>query len=234
MSDYYKLTKATRNWLGHTLHRIRYIIDIPEHDITAGVLGGWIEHKRNLQDRAVVLDDAIVCDHAVMRDHAVLSGNASMNGHAVASDHAELDGNASIHDHAVASDHAVLNGNASMYDHAVMRGESEIRGDAVMRAYASLSGNARLSGLHVLTGGSWDETPLYIQGSRWHVYMAAPDVLGIGCQRHTFADWRDKWHEIAKNNDALDIVQEYVQYYNLAAARYGFDSLDIQTKGAKK
>lgn len=44
----YELTGETKEIGGVTLHRIRALIDIPEHDVKAGDLGGWIEAERNL------------------------------------------------------------------------------------------------------------------------------------------------------------------------------------------
>lgn len=44
----YKLTGETKEIGGVTLHRIRALIDIPEHDVKAGDLGGWIEEEFNL------------------------------------------------------------------------------------------------------------------------------------------------------------------------------------------
>lgn len=44
----YELTGETKEIDGKILHRIRALIDIPEHDVKAGDLGGWIEAERNL------------------------------------------------------------------------------------------------------------------------------------------------------------------------------------------
>lgn len=39
----YEFTDEVKNIDGKTLHRIRAVRDIPEHDIKAGDLGGWLE-----------------------------------------------------------------------------------------------------------------------------------------------------------------------------------------------
>ena len=59
----YKLTGETKEIDGKILHRIRALIDIPEHDVKAGDLGGWIEAKRNLsQNGEAWVTGSGVCD----------------------------------------------------------------------------------------------------------------------------------------------------------------------------
>ena len=48
-NEKYEATGETRQWLGHTLHRIRAVVDIVAIGVTAGTLGGWIEGEANLQ-----------------------------------------------------------------------------------------------------------------------------------------------------------------------------------------
>lgn len=68
----YKLTGETKEIGGVTLHRIRALIDIPEHDVKAGDLGGWIEEEFNLSH-----DGA-----AWVRGEAWVSGKARVSGEA--------------------------------------------------------------------------------------------------------------------------------------------------------
>lgn len=68
----YKLTGETKEIDGKILHRIRALIDIPEHDVKAGDLGGWIEAKRNLSQNG----EAWVTGSACVTGKAWVSGNA--------------------------------------------------------------------------------------------------------------------------------------------------------------
>lgn len=68
----YKLTGETKEIGGVTLHRIRALIDIPEHDVKAGDLGGWIEAERNLSQKGA----AWVADPALVMDSARVTGKA--------------------------------------------------------------------------------------------------------------------------------------------------------------
>ena len=86
----YKLTGETKEIGGVTLHRIRALIDIPEHDVKAGDLGGWIEAERNLSqkgaawvaDPALVMDSARVTGKARVMDSARVTGKALVTGSA--------------------------------------------------------------------------------------------------------------------------------------------------------
>ena len=60
----YEFTGETKEWCGHTLHRIRAIVDIAY--AKAGEVGGWIESESNLSEGgdAWVYDNAEVCGNA--------------------------------------------------------------------------------------------------------------------------------------------------------------------------
>lgn len=62
----YELTGRNKRNRRKILHRIRALIDIPEHDVKAGDLGGWLETEENLSHNgaAWVTDSALVTDAA--------------------------------------------------------------------------------------------------------------------------------------------------------------------------
>lgn len=92
----YELTGETEEIGGKILHRIRALIDIPEHDVKAGDLGGWIEAERNLSQKgaawvtysarvmgeALVMDSARVTGKARVMDSAWVMGTALVMGKA--------------------------------------------------------------------------------------------------------------------------------------------------------
>lgn len=86
----YELTDETIKVYNKTLHRIRYIIDIPTHRIKAGDLGGFLESESNLShegsccvlDKAQVFDSALVSGSAQAYDSARVCGKARMFGSA--------------------------------------------------------------------------------------------------------------------------------------------------------
>lgn len=84
----YELTDKTKVIADVTLHRIRALIDIPEHNVKAGDLGGWIEAERNLSqkgaawvaDSARVMGSAWVMDSARVTDTALVMGSGVGDG----------------------------------------------------------------------------------------------------------------------------------------------------------
>ena len=87
----YELTDKTKVIADVTLHRIRALIDIPEHNVKAGDLGGWIEAERNLSQKgaAWVADSARVMDSARVTDTALVMGSAWVTGSARVMDSAD-------------------------------------------------------------------------------------------------------------------------------------------------
>lgn len=80
----YEFTGEVKYIGGKILHRIRALIDIPEHDVKAGDLGGWIEAERNLSQKgdAWVTGSACVTDSAWVTGEARVTGNAWVTGNA--------------------------------------------------------------------------------------------------------------------------------------------------------
>ncbi len=120
--------------------------------------------------------------------------------------------------------------NLSHYDTAWVYGNATVRGDAIVCDYAQVYGNATVCGCATISGGIWEKSPLYIQGTRWSFYMSSDDTITVGCQTHTFKQWHEKYREIAKEHNALDIISEYILYFNLACVRYGKDEFVIEAE----
>ena len=68
----YEFTGEVKNIGGKILHRIRAVREIPEHNVKAGDLGGWIEAERNLSQKGA----AWVADSALVMDSARVTGKA--------------------------------------------------------------------------------------------------------------------------------------------------------------
>lgn len=94
----YELTGETKEIGGVTLHRIRALIDIPEHDVKAGDLGGWVEAETNLSQNgeAWVTDAALVTGKACVTGSARVTGSACVTGAARVTGNAWVSGNARI------------------------------------------------------------------------------------------------------------------------------------------
>ena len=75
---------------------------------------------------------------------------------------------------------------------SIVYGEAQVSGDAQVSGNALVFGNAQVS------GDAWETSPLYIQGSRHSVTNCAHGSIAIGCQVHTFAEWKAKYKTIGK------------------------------------
>lgn len=74
----YEFTGEVKSIDEKMLHRIRAVRDIPEHNVKAGDLGGWLETEENLSHNgaAWVMDSAYVMGKARVTDSARVMGNA--------------------------------------------------------------------------------------------------------------------------------------------------------------
>lgn len=127
----------------------------------------------------------------------------------------ESEQNLSHDDNAWVCGDAQVYGDAWVYDNARVYGYARVCGDA--RVY----GNARVCGDAQVYGDAWNESPLYVQGSKWSVYMTDLTHIQIGCQNHSISDWINHGVAIACRNNSSDIVPEYVWYVATAAMQYG-------------
>lgn len=60
--------------------RIQALIDIPEHNVKAGDIGGFVSSRKNLshEGNCWIADDAIVYKYAIVKDNALVSGYANV------------------------------------------------------------------------------------------------------------------------------------------------------------
>jgi len=88
--------------------------------------------------------------------------------------------------------------------------ESHIQDDAIV------SGNARVSGNAGVFGGRWEQSPLFIVGSRYSLTNAKPGHIQIGCECHTFSEWKKVGPAIAEREKFTpEQIAEYTAYVNL-------------------
>jgi hypothetical protein len=67
-----------------------------------------------------------------------------------------------------------------------------------------------VSGNALVSGNAWETSPLYIQGTKHSITNCAYGQLAIGCQVHTFAEWKRHYKAIGKANGYTeDQIKEY-------------------------
>lgn len=137
----FELTDETREWHGHTLHRIKALKKFG--NVKKGDLGGFIEKEDNLsQDgNCWIYDDAKVYDDAEVFDDAKVF------------DHAEVNENAKVYDSANIFDNAHICGNAQIYGNAIVYNNATVCGDVYVNDSVKVYGHAKVSDNGDLDGG---------------------------------------------------------------------------------
>lgn len=120
----YEFTSETKEFSGHTLHRIRAVRDFDTEfcHVKAGDLGGWIESEKNLdQDyTAWVADEAMVFEKVCVSEEACVSGHAQVFGEAIVTGGAEV------------TDNARIFGTAFILDSVKIYGDTQFCGDTMV------------------------------------------------------------------------------------------------------
>ena len=77
----YRLTDETKEWCGHTLHKIEYTEEWLEEQDLDELEGGWIESEDNLsqEGNAKVYGNAQVYGNALVYGNAWVYGNARVS-----------------------------------------------------------------------------------------------------------------------------------------------------------
>ena len=120
----YDFSGETKEFSGHTLHRIRAVRDFDTEfcHVKAGDLGGGIESEKNLDQNytAWVADEAMVFEKACVSEEACVSGHAQVFGEAIVTGGAEV------------TDNARIFGDAFILDFVKIYGDTKFFGDAMV------------------------------------------------------------------------------------------------------
>lgn len=192
----YEFTGEVKSIDEKMLHRIRAVRDIPEHNVKAGDLGGWLETEENLSHngaawvmntayvmgKARVMGKALVADSALVMDSAYVTGKARVTGKALVAD------SASVMDSAHVMDFARVMGNALVMDSAYVMGKARVTDSA------RVMGNARVMDAsdYIAIGaiGSRNDTTTFYRGKDGGIYVSC------GCFNGTIDDFAAKVKQV--------------------------------------
>ena len=111
-----------------------------------------------------------------------------------------------------------IGADARVFGNARVFGDARVSGDAQVFGNARVSGDAQVFGNARVFGNAWEQSPLYIQGSRHAVTMCSRTELQIGCQRHNFAWWKANAAQIGSENVYTPAqIKEYLRIIFFAA-----------------
>lgn len=168
----YELTGETKEIGGKILHRIRALIDIPEHDVKAGDLGGWIEAERNLSQKGA----AWVADEAWVTGLSLVIGNALVMGNARAMGAARVTGLSLV------AGNALVTGNAHIINTARVTGAALVTGNACVRGAAWVTGNAHIMNsadyITINTIKNCNDATTFYRGKDGGIYVACGRFSG--------------------------------------------------------
>ena len=181
---------------GLVLHRIRALRDIPEHGVTAGDLGGWIESERNLAQSG----DAWVADDASV------TGNAQVYG------------NARVYARAYVYGDAYVSGDAQVYGNAFVYGDVCVYGNARVYARAYVYDNARITGNARLLSRNSVFTASYV-GTENGILTVTSGVSGLVVTRGCFTGSADEFLERSRTVHDDKTHNEYRMLIEVAQSR---------------
>ena len=144
-----------------------------------------------------------------------------------------MSGNARVYGSAQVSGGALVSGNARVYGSALVSGNARVYGEAHVYGNARVSGDALVYGSAWVHGGKWENSPCFIQGTRWSMNVSSPDTVKCGCQDHGWEEWHNHYAEISRDHNGDDVLDEYIQYFNLLCGLYGHEDCRIVRAGGK-
>lgn len=194
---------------GHTLYRIRALIDFGE--VKTGDLGGYIEKEENLSqegnawiyDKACVFGNAKICRDAQVFDNALVYDNAYI------SDNARVYGNAKVYGDACVYDNAWVFDNAKVCGEAIVRScvynNATICGDAHVFGKAEICGDAIVAERddYIVFKNSWSS-------GRYFTYTKSNKMWLVGCFYGTGEELVKKAYKDSENSG-----KHYELYVNL-------------------
>ena len=138
------MTKQAKRWEfvpkseikvdGHTLRRIRALVNMPQYGVQAGDFGGYVEHEENLPQKshAWIFHDAQVYGKAKVFDYVQVSDKARVFDNAWVSDYAQVCDNARVYDDVWVYHSARIYDDARVYSAAHVYNNAWVGGDAVI------------------------------------------------------------------------------------------------------
>jgi len=242
----YKLTENTKEAFGETLHQIELTEDCEygKAGTLGGYIQGVNNLRQNawVFEDAIVCENAIVSGNArvsganraydntltsfytkisdytgddvvhryVKVDSPKVSGNVVVRGNATIYGDNLVYGNAEIYGD------ASIFGNAIVCDNAKVFGKAWIFGNATIKDDARISGDARIHG-KAKVSGTFETTPLQIQGTKGFFNISKKDEIDIGCYVHSIDYWLENYEDLSRLAGYTESqVKEYKAYIDLA------------------
>lgn len=94
--------------------------------------------------------------------------------------------------------------------HQHKNGSGWVANTATVAGTAYIGPDARVFGDAQVFDNAWKTSPLYIQGSKHALTNCAYGQIIIGCQVHSFSEWKKLYKKIGKENGyTAEQIKEY-------------------------
>lgn len=191
----YEFTGETLEYSGKFLNRIRSLIDIPEHNVKIGDLGGWVEDRFSLAQ----VDASWVADESKVLDKGRVIGNALIENNSVVKDNGKVQHNAKISQTAIKNNGAVF-GNAVVKESLVCD-DAKVCGNSIV-VKSRMFGGSNISGNAKLILSETNHTVSIKDNAE--VYQV---ILENGCQilnsAKVSSEWKDSQRRTISNNSII-------------------------------
>lgn len=163
----YEFTGETKEFDGHTLRRIRALVDI-ENTVKKGELGGWIESEKNLSHegkcwvgkgcrvcgKAKVYENARVVDNSFVLLGSKVYGDAYVGTCSYVANNSKVYGSAAVTGCAVVTNGAEVYGNATIAGGAVVSDGAKVFDAAIVDHGADVNGKVTVHNTAKVSGGA--------------------------------------------------------------------------------
>lgn len=181
---------------------------------------GWVYKTATAAPTSFIGPGAVVYGNARVSDSAQVFGNARVSGNAKVSNSAVVSGNAQVSGRARVFGYAQVSNSAVVSDRAQVSGMARVFGYAQVFGYARVSDRAQVSGMARVYDGIWNQSPLYIQGTRHALTHCAPRTVMVGCRRFYLPTWRETYEAVGRESGYSEAeIAEYALYLELAERR---------------
>ena len=172
---------------GVIVRRIRALMDIPEHNVKKGDIGGYVESSFNLSHEgsawiekdAVVFEKASIAGSALISDEAIVRGSAHVFENAVVGGKAKIYENARIHGEVEIWENPVIFGGAHLLDNVEVWGNADIAGNVEVRGQSKIYGNALLRGNTVIRDDCTVKGDARVRNAKLSGIIAVKDKANI-------------------------------------------------------
>jgi len=171
---------------------------------------GWIQNTAKVANTVWIGPNALVYGNAQIYDNVRVYGDAQVYGRA------RVCGDSNVYGSAYVSGNVLVCGDSHVYGSAYVSGNAKVYGESKVYGDAQVYGDALIcDDAHVSRGHHNRGKVLIIIMDPYPLTYNGDDFVHIGCECHTFLDWKKNGLKIMKNLN-LNLNEETLKNYKNA------------------